>query len=381
MKGILCKDKRTWAEIDLGAVRANYAALRRFLGCVKIMSVVKADAYGHGIRELVPTMDLLTDWYAVATVEEGLAIREAGSKRPILLLGNVPEGRMAEAARAGLTFTVGSLEYAKLLSEEVPDGAAFHLEIDTGMNRNGISWRSERGEEALTEIEEILALPGLTMTGAYTHFAAADSELPEDRAFTDLQFARFTEAVRAIRDKGYDVPICHCSATGGIFLHPDKRMDMVRTGMMIYGQCDTHAHAEMLGLRQALTWKSVLTEIRLVKADESVSYGRTWTAEQDSRIGIISCGYADGYLRNYQGRTSVLIRGRKCPVIGRICMDYMMADLTGLPEAARGDEVVLLGRQGGEEIHITGFIEAVDSVCGAVTSALSPRVLRVYIED
>ena len=373
---------RTCACIRLDAIDHNYRVIGKTFADNQIMTVLKGDAYGHGIRGILPVCDRYTDAYAVATAEEGLEIRKYGSRKPVLIFGPVPVVQMVEAAAAELTFTVGSLSYANTLQAQLRAAgltAACHIKIDTGLNRTGIHWRENTRQEALAEIKQIHSLSCLQITGTYTHFACPESPDPEDAQFTQNQFERFRDACQAIAAQDLPTGLRHCCATGGALAHPDFRMDMVRLGMMIYGQCDTLAHQKQLGLQEALCWKSRVIQLEKVSAGESVSYGRTYRAEKDLLIGVVSCGYADGYRRSYQPFGTVIANGKIVPIAGRICMDYMLVDLTDVEDPAVGMEVVLLGTQEDANISAISLAEAACSVCGEVTGAISARVKRYYV--
>lgn len=381
-------DDRTRAVIDLSAVRHNYEVIRKTFPDVKVMSVLKADAYGHGISGIAAVCDSLTDAFAVATVEEGERIRAAGAQKPVLVLGPVPEGKILKAARLGLTFSVGSLEYALMVRTILSENgltADCHIKADTGFNRTGFRFRAPAGDlsESMFSFQKILQvfrMPELHVTGTYTHLPVPESDFPEDAAFTASQIASFELLTEKIREAGFDPGICHVYSTGGALAAAGPLFDMVRVGMMVYGQCDTPEHYRKLGLRQALCWSAKLVGITEINEGESVGYGRAFTALRPTTLGIVSCGYADGYRRNYAG-LSVICGGVRVPVIGRICMDFMMIDLTGLEDIYTGMEVVLLGRDGEEEITAIDIAALRDSTCGEVTAAISSRVERYYINN
>ena len=378
----VCIPVRTAAQIDLKAIAHNYACIHQHFPDKKILSVLKADAYGHGIRGIISTCDPLTDYYAAATAEEGLTIRESGGTRPILIFGMVPDPLIEKAAAAGLTFSVGSVTYAQRLSEQLRAAqlsAQCHLKLDTGMNRTGIRWRGGAEDAAMQAIRRIYALDNLCVTGIYTHMACPESASIDDIQFTDLQYARFSDACTRL-SKLYEIGIRHCLSSGGSLARPEYCMDMIRVGMLIYGQCDTQIHQKNLGLREALRWISYVIQIEDLKKGEYISYGRTFQAAYDMRIGIVSCGYADGYRRCYQKTGEVLICGRRAKVIGRICMDFMIIDLTAFPEASVGSEVVLLGAQADKCISAIEIAEKNGSTCGEVTLAITSRVPRIYVK-
>jgi len=389
---------RTRVIIDLGAIRHNYEMIRKAFPGVLIMSVLKADAYGHGISGIAAGCDQYTDQFAVATVEEGRRIREAGAKKPVLLLGPVPEGRITEAAKLGLAFSVGSLAYALRLKTELEkEGlqADIHIKIDTGFNRTGFRFREAgdggrpegsfvptEDELMMQQLKLLFQIPQLKVKGIYTHLPVPESDFQEDVAFTDLQLARFGRVIERLKEAGLDPGVVHALSTGGALARPGDLFDMVRIGMMIYGQCDSLQNARKLGLRQAMQWSSQLVAVEEVAEGESVGYGRTFIADRPLILGVVSVGYADGYRRNYQG-LEVLCGGKKVPVIGRICMDFLMIDLTEVDEPEVGMQVVLLGSmegEDGERLEITAIeiAAAADSTCGEVTAAISPRVPRYY---
>ena len=301
------------------------------------------------------------------------------SQKPVLLFGPIPEEKILPAAHRGITFTVGSLEYGKLLSEKMKQVnmiAQCHLKIDTGLNRSGLPWR-----DASSDLSAILCarnLPNLEFTGCYTHLACGDGILDWEQDFTALQISRFEEACEAIRSHGFSLGIRHCAATGGALVHPEYRMDMVRLGMLPMGMSYSDESVDALNLTPALTWVSYVRQIKAVRAGEPISYGCTFCAPSDMRIGIVSCGYADGYRRAYSGKSSVLIGGVKVPVVGRIAMDYTMVDLTDVENAGIGMPVILLGADGENMVTAQELSPMAESVSGEVTCAISARVPRLY---
>lgn len=375
--------ERTCAEISLDAFRHNYRVIKDIFGETKVMTVMKADAYGHGIRGILPACDPFVDWYAVATMEEGREIRLWGSQKPVLLFGPVPAGQMAEAAKHDLTFTVGSLAYAELLAAKLRSSgqrADIHLKIDTGLNRTGFRWREDTAGKTIGELEVVCAMDCFTVSGTYSHLACPEPDDPEDEWFTDQQVRRFQAACAAMEEKGLPLGLRHICSTGGALKHPEYWFDMVRVGMMAYGQCDSVAHAKEYDLIPALCWKAYVTQIEPLKQGEWVSYSRTFRAEKDMILGVVSCGYADGYRRNYQSWGKVLVNGQVVRTLGRVCMDYLLIDLTDVANPEVGMEVVLLGRQGEAEISIIELAEAVGSVCGEVTGVIGKRVTRRYVD-
>ncbi|MBR2354002.1 MAG: alanine racemase [Clostridia bacterium] len=372
------KIHRTYAEIDLDAIRENGRIAKAAFPRQNILFVMKADAYGHGIEGILPAAETFADEYAVATVEEGLAVRK-GSEKPILLFGPVPEGKMALAAQNGLSFTVGSAEYAERLSDQLRRNglsADCQLKIDTGLNRSGVRFWGEN--EGLSELRAIYSHENLRFRGTYTHFACGEGADGWERKFTTLQFERFSKALQMMEREGFPIGVRHCTSTGGSLVRTEYRMDMVRLGMLPLGMSYSNESVCSLGLSSVMTWKSFVAQIKHLEAGDAVSYGCTFRAEKPMRIGLVTCGYADGYRRAYSGKAEALVQGRRVRVLGRIAMDYMMIDLSDIPSAQLGEAVTLLGKDGDEWISAQEISEWGESVSGEVTAAISHRVPRIY---
>lgn len=369
---------RTFACVDLGSIRHNGQVIKRQFPDQKILSVMKADAYGHGISGILPAYETFSDWYAVATVEEALTIRQ-GSDKPVLIFGPVPEEKMVIAARRNLTFTVGNTTYANVLDNKMQQAglcANCHLKIDTGLNRAGVRWRDNA--IAMDAIIEIHNHKNLCFTGTYTHLACAEGQLDWEVDFTKLQMERYLDAIASMEKAGIPVGIRHCCSTGGSLVNPQYRLDMVRLGMMPMGMSYSDESVKELGLIPAMTWVSYVAQIEELAAGEPVSYGCTFRAEKPMKVGIVTCGYADGYRRVYSNKTSVLVGGKKVRVLGRVAMDYMMIDLTDVPNAETGMEVILLGTDGVNTVTALELSQFGESVSGEVTCVISQRVLRIY---
>lgn len=372
---------RTYAEVDLSAIRHNGQRIKAAFPDQKLLSVLKADAYGHGVSGVLPAYETFTDWYAVSTVEEGLAVRQR-SEKPVLLFGPVPAEQVVSAAESRLTFTLGSLECARELAKRLGQAglaADCHLKIDTGLNRTGLRWRGDR--EVLEQIQQIYGMDALRVTGIYTHFACGEDATPEGLAFTAMQFDRFRSALEAMRSVGLEPGLRHCCATGGAMVQPSYCMDMVRLGMMPLGMSFSQESAAQYDLKPAMCWRSFVTQIETLQPGETVSYGCTFRAEKPMHIGIVTCGYADGYRRAYSNRASVLVAGKRARVLGRVAMDYMMIDLTDIDAPYTGMEVVLLGSDGRSRITAMELSQFGESVCGEVTSAISGRVPKIYVNQ
>ncbi|MCE9609754.1 MAG: alanine racemase [Chthoniobacter sp.] len=362
---------RTWAEIDLGALRHNLAAVRAHLGAaVRIMAVVKANAYGHGIGPVVRTLAGQVEMLGVANLREAGEVRAHVADVPVFILGPaLPEERAAIAAQRFIP-AICSLEEARAYSALAgPEPLAVHLKIDTGMGRVGI-WESE----AVAVAREILALPGLRVTGLASHLPVAD----EDDAFTRAQLAHFHRTVGELRALGLAPPVVHVENSAGIIGFPAQAEDMVRAGLMLYGSAPRPEFQPRL--RAVMTWKTRITLLRTAPAGHGISYGRTFKTTQPTRVATLAVGYADGYQRHLSGRgAEVLIRGRRCPVLGRVTMDQIMADVTALPDMPLGEEVVLLGRQGTEEILAAELATKAGTIAWEIFTGVGPRVDRVYL--
>ena len=366
---------RNYLKVDLDAIVHNGQVARNTFPKQKIMCVLKADAYGHGIQGVLPAYEHFADAYAVATVEEGLQVRQ-GSEKPVLIFGPVPTDKMVEAGEKGLTFTVGSLEYAKRLSAQLQKAgikAQCHLKIDTGLNRSGISRHTS--EE---QLQELYGLESLVFTGTYTHFACGEGTEPWELAFTKEQFDGYQLALERLRKHGFPIGLRHCCSTGGALVHPEYRLDMVRLGMLPLGMSYSDESVAELGLKPVAKWISFVAQIKDVPKGEAVSYGCTFRAKEDMRVALVTCGYADGYRRVYSNKTTVLLHGKAVPVVGRVAMDYLMIDVTELPQTKLGDEVILLGADTDNWISAQQLAVHGESVSGEVTCAISARVPRIY---
>ena len=375
-----CREYRTVAKISLDAIRHNGQIARKTFPEQKILSVLKADAYGHGITGVLPAYETFTDWYAVATIEEGLRIRQ-GSDKPVLLFGPVPEDKIILAAENKLTFTVGNIPYAQMIAEKLTAAgmtADCHLKLDTGLNRAGVRWRDR--DVALETIRKIHSLGCLHFTGTYTHLACGEGQLDWEVAHTKQQMDRYFEAVDAMEAAGIPVGIRHCCSTGGGLVNPQYRLDMVRMGMLPMGMSYTDESVAELGLIPAMTWVSYVAQVEDALPGDPISYGCTFRADKPMKIGVVTCGYADGYRRVYSNKTSVLIGGKKVRVLGRVAMDYMMIDLTDIPNAKPGMEVILLGSDGVNSVTALELSQFGESVSGEVTCVISQRVPRIYTD-
>ncbi len=364
----------TYAIIDLDAIAENFAAVREKAGTA-VMAVVKADAYGHGA---IPVARLLEDqcaFFGVSSFQEALELRKAGLTKPILILGYTPVSAYEEAIPLGIRPAIFRWEDALALSEaaeKVGREAPFHLAVDTGMSRIGFQVTEEEADLCA----KIAALPGLTAEGLFSHFATADcADLTRANRQAEL-FAAFDVMLKA---RGVNIPIRHLNNSAGV-MNFGGQYEMTRSGIVTYGLYPSdEVSPERLPLKPALTWRSRITHVKTLPAGREVSYGGTFVTKQDTVVATIPVGYADGYKRSLSGRFHVLVNGRKAPILGRICMDQMMVDVTGIPGVTVGTKVTLIGRDGGEVITMEEIADTAGSFNYEFACGISRRVPRNYL--
>ena len=367
---------RTRMEVFTDALRHNFEVVRFLAGRKRdIIAVIKADAYGHGaVRAARLYRENGCGRFAVARLCEAVELREAGISEDILILGQEPEESAPAIVEYGLTCACAEARFARTLSREAAERgkrAKVHLKVNTGMGRLGIT------PEALGPFaEELFALPGLDVEGAFTHFAVADEPRPD---YTDTQFARFERALALLDSKGFSVRVRHACNSAGILSHPDKYLDAVRPGIMLYGVSPVERLPEGVTLRPTFSFKSAVVSLHDAEPSSGIGYGLRYITRGRERIAVIPVGYADGWTRTLSGKTSVLIRGRRCPALGSICMDQMMVDVTDLDHVELGDEAVLIGRQGEAEITVQEIAELRGTIPYEIPIALLRRVPRVYL--
>jgi len=362
------RNRRCWVEVDGRALRHNYKVLRSLIpGTTRLMAVVKANAYGHGLiataRELAKTG---IDWLGVANVAEGAVLREAGLTLPILLLSATLPEEMEEALRHDLTLTLSSYHEAKTvdrLARALGEQAEVHFKIDTGMGRLGC-WHTQ----ARQELARILLLRGLVVRGLCTHFASAD----DDARLTRTQW----KMVLPLFEEHQDL-LCHAANSPALTRRYGFHADMVRAGLGLYGIAP-NPDDQFLGLRPVLTWKSRVGLLRDVEAGRTVSYGATYRVTSSGRQAIVTMGYGDGYFRLHSNIGSMLIRGKRCPIRGRVTMDQIIVDVTDVPDCRVGDEVVALGSQGDEEIGARELAEQAQTIPWEILTNVGARVPRIY---
>ncbi|MTI95707.1 MAG: alanine racemase [Firmicutes bacterium] len=362
----------TWAEINLANIAHNVREFRRHVGDgTRLMAVVKADGYGHGAVEVGrAALAAGADWLAVALVEEGIELRQAGIASPILVLGFLPPEGVNAALQYHLTPAVVDMNSLRLLEEEAMRQrrrVAVHLKVDTGMGRLGL-----RDEAAVALAERALKSPNLELQAIFTHFAAADDA---DKTFTMQQLDKFKRTVETL--KGAPV-LTHCSNSAATIDVPEARGDLVRIGISLYGLYPSSEVKPLVDLRPALSLHTQVATVKEVPAGTPISYGCTFVTERPSRIATLPIGYADGYNRRLSGRANVLLRGKRVPLVGRVCMDYCMADVTDLDGVEPGEQVTLYGSQGAATISVDETARLLDTINYEITCAVSARVPRIY---
>lgn len=371
----LSPDARTWAEIDCNALLHNFNIAKRT--GKKVMCVIKADAYGHGAVRCGRFLERHgADAFAVACLQEALDLRAGGITKPILVLGHTGAEYANQLASHTVTQTVVDESAAQELSEAARAAGVtvdVHIKLDTGMSRAGLLAQGvENGMEAAHAAERICRMPNLRVTGMYTHFSVADT--PSEDAYTAWQLENYMRVYNYLCEKGLRPATCHTSNSACILSHPETQIDMVREGVMLYGMYPDSV-PQQGELRPVMTLKTRVSQVRDLPAGATVSYGRTYKSETPFRTAVMLAGYADGYPRRLSNNTTVTIRGKRYPQVGRICMDMCMANITGAEEIQRGDEVTLIG---GDSITWEEAAEKVGTINYELTCLITARTKRIY---
>ena len=369
--------KRTWAEVDLDALAHNYERIRRHVGeKTKLLGVIKADAYGHGAVPVAKELEALgASYLAVSNIDECEEVRLGGVTLPVLMLGFTPADQAERILELDMTQAVQSLDIAKAFSAAaVKCGKKMkvHIKLDTGMGRLGFLCDEEHFDESLQDILAVLELPGLDVEGVFTHFCVADEEGEENVAFTRTQHERFLRMIDAAEARsGFHFRLRHCCNAGGIVCYPEWAGDMVRCGIILYG---SGSLAEKMGMEPVMSLKTRVATVRDLAPGTSVSYGRTYFTERESRIAVLPIGYADGLHRTLSNRMEVLTPYGRAKQVGRICMDMCMIDVTDLPEVKSGDEVEIFGKN----VLCAEDAAACGTIPYELLCAVSKRVPRHY---
>ncbi len=372
--------ERVWAEIDLDALKHNITVVRQAIGKCQLLFAIKADAYGHGLREIARASHQLVDAFGVASVEEGVNCRRAGvTGTPVLILSPVPDGAIPELLENNLIPTVSDLNFAHQLATEArrrQTTIPVHIEVDTGMGRTGVSIN-----EALDFVTQVHSLPGIRLAGVFTHFPAADTDI----YFTLNQSNKFQQLLTALHKMGINDFISHAANSAGCLNIPDAQLDMIRPGLMLYGIMPLSYHfghrRASFTLKPVMSLRSRIVSLRQFPPGTSISYERTYFTTRPSRIAVISVGYGDGYPHSLTNRGYCLLHGKKAPVVGNVSMDLTMVDVTDIPEVKLYDVVTLLGTADGKTICANELALLANTIPYEIICRISPRVPRLYYQQ
>ena len=369
--------ERTWAGIDLNAARENLKSVRALYETpVKTCAVVKADAYGHGAVPVAKALSEDADFFAVATAAEAFELRENGIRKPILVLSPVAEADYPRMIEEEIRVTLFEKEKAEVFSEtarKLGKTGMYHIKVDTGMHRIGLF----PDDDGLSEILKMAKLPMIEAEGLFTHFYASDEA---DTASAEAQLRTFTSFAERIKEAGIRIPITHAANSAAAIRMKAAGLDMLRLGICLYGMPPSlDADFSAVSLKPVMSLYSEVTYVKTVPAGVSLSYGGTYVTKRPTRVATIGTGYADGYARTLSNKADVLIRGKRVPIIGRVCMDQMMADVTDLPEVREGDRVTLIGRDGEEEITMVELGELSGRFHYEFACCINKRVPRIPV--
>ena len=367
-----------WAEVNLDNIRSNIREIKKLTKDKEIIAVVKADAYGHGAIDVAPVLiEEGASKLAVAVITEALELRAAGIGTDIMILGYTPLTFSEKLIVENIEQTVYSLDYARGLSREalkLNTKAKIHLAIDTGMGRIGFL-----PDEDLEDIIKVCSLPGLEIVGIFTHFASADEK---DKSYTYEQFKKFKNICSELEKRGIHIPLKHSSNSAAIMDLNETYLDGVRPGIITYGYYPSNeVQLEKLKLKPALTLKTNVVHLKKLKEDMYVSYGRAFKTEKETIIATLPIGYADGYTRLLNGKAKVIIRGQLAPVVGKICMDQCMVDVTNIKDIKLGDEVILIGEDNGVKFNADDIAQLIGTINYEIICMLKNRVPRIYLEN
>ena len=367
--------RATWAEINLPRLSRNLQAIRQHVAPARVMIVVKANAYGHGLAEVGPYLAPQADYVGVAVLEEGIFLRELGVSAPILVLGGIWGDQVPRYLQHDLALTASSverLEQIESAAEQMGVRARVHLKIDTGMERIGVHYYS-----AGTLQEAALKCTHVEVEGIFSHFANADAA---DLTHARLQLERFNEVTSFYERRSLPMPVRHMANSPAILQLPESHLDMVRPGIMLYGVYPAQGVKRSVQVQPALAWKSRVVYFKVVKPGHPVSYGSAWESDHPVRIVTVPVGYGDGYFRSLSNKAQVIIRGNKYPQVGRVCMDQLMVNIES-DSAFNGDEVTLLGESEGQEITVQDLADWAGTIPYEILTNINTRVPRVYLNQ
>ncbi len=377
--------RRTWAQINLDAIENNIFQIKSLLkpSCL-LCATVKADCYGHGYAFTASEMKAAgADWFSVSNLAEALQLRRSGITEPVLILGYTPPENVKELVYNDISQAVFSKEYAQTLSyfakkENVKINA--HIKVDTGMSRIGFRYQdSVEDADVIDEIAEVCTLEGINPEGIFTHFACADSA--DGELFTRLQYELFCTCVDSLKQLGIEFSLRHCSNSAAILNYPEMHFDMVRAGLILYGHYPSEAVRRPIKLLPVMELKAVISMVKTVPAGTPFSYGGTAVSDTDRVVATVPIGYADGYPRQASNKMYMLVNGKKAPVLGNVCMDQTIIDVTGIENVKEGTQITVFGADGGAYLDVGEIARCAGTINYEILCSLSRRVPRVYIKD
>ena len=373
--------KRAWAEVSLPQLRKNVEIIRSLNSDkTEIMAVVKADAYGHGDEHIVRCLanDCGIRYFAVSNLDEAIAVRKFAPQGEILILGYTPPEYAHEISMYNIIQGVVSTEYAEALVQNTPQPIRCHIKIDTGMGRIGL--KHDTPQQCAAEIAEMMKIDKLSVEGIYTHFAVADSDDPDNIAYTDKQEKFITDTYDVLAAQGIKLPHLHFMNSAATCYRNSERSTLSRAGIILYGLHPDVSLDIPEGLEPLMELKAVISHVKTVNKGDCISYGRTFRADREMRIATVTIGYADGYSRLLSSKGEILVHGKRCKITGRVCMDQLMIDVSDVPEAKAGDIVTLIGKEGDDRITADDLAQIYGTIGYEVVCGISKRVPRIYIE-
>lgn len=368
----------TWAEIDLNALVHNFKEIRKKVGPdVRVMAIVKAQGYGHGIVQVSRALEKEgVNYLGVTSPFEAFLLRKEGIKSPILILGPTMLEEASEIIEKDIAQTICTKEMAHTLAGEckrLKKRLKVHIEVDTGMGRTGVPH-----QRALRLIKEIVKIPELEVEGIFTHFSTADEE---DKSFTEEQIKRFKEVLEKLEEEKIDIPLRHAANSAGVLNFPESYFNMVRPGLALYGIYPSEYVSRSLNLHPVMSLKSRIIYLKRVERGSTISYGKTYVTNKNTTIAILPIGYEDGYNRLLSNQGEVIIKGKRVRIAGRVCMDQTIIDVGEVPNVEVGDEVILIGKQGKERISVEEIAKKVDTVPHEVVCRIAGRIPRTYLKS
>lgn len=372
--------KRAWAEVSLPQLRKNFSVIKNLNSdSTEIMAVVKADAYGHGDEQIIRCLadDCGVKYFAVSNLDEAIAVRKFCPQAEILILGYTPPEYAHEISMYNIIQGVVSADYAESLAKNTLEPIRCHIKIDTGMGRIGLKY--EKPEDCAHEIVKIMAIEKVCVEGIYTHFAVADSDSPDNIAYTDRQEKFILDTYDCLVNRGIRLKHVHFMNSAATCYRNSPKSTLSRAGIILYGLHPDISLDIPNGLEPIMELKAVISQVKSVEAGQCISYGRTFVTTDEMRIATVTIGYADGYSRLLSSKGEILVHGKRCPIVGRVCMDQLMIDVSAVPEAESGDIVTLIGKDGDDIITADELASIYGTIGYEVVCGISKRVPRIYI--